>query len=161
MTIIEMILEKGPLLTKRENGDQRRKLWAVWGQQMPPNGVMTFRGKQGRKPRILAGLSIFPRVLPHQAVPTPWDPALRAFLLPGVLGLTQNSMDYEDQTIPSAPKRIKWASNSQKFNQNTTYSRSHSCLTFDLGWVVLSPCGSGQTKMVLRERKMKQLYSEK
>lgn len=91
---------------------------------MPPNGVMTSRGKQGRKPRIPAGLSIFPRVLPHQAVPTPWDPALRAFLLPGILGLTQNSMDHEGQTIPSAPKRIKRASNSQKFNQNTKYSRT-------------------------------------
>lgn len=100
----------------------------------------------------------FPRVLPHQAVPTPWDPALRASLLPGILGLTQNSMDHEGQTIPSVPKRIKWASNSQKFNQNTKYSRTWLPHLWS-GLAVLSPFRSGQTKLVFRERKMKQLYS--
>ena len=89
------------------------------GRLMAPNEVMTSRGKQVRKLRMPAGPSIFPRVLPNQAKPIPWDPALRALLLPGVLRLTQNSGDPEGQTIPSVPKRITWASNSKEFNQNT------------------------------------------
>lgn len=125
---------------------------------MPPNGVMTSRGKQGRKSRITAGLSIFPGFFlakPCQHLGT--QPS----------GLLCSLGFWDSLRIPwimkaglSASKRIKCVSNSQNFNQNTKYSRAWLPHLWS-GMVVWSPCGSDQTKLVFREREMKQIYSEK
>lgn len=108
-----------------------------------------MRGKQGRKPRIPAGLSVFPRVLPNQAMLTPCDSALRAFLLPGVLGLRIPGAGRPDYTISS-----------KEFNQNTKDSRTWLHHLWS-GVAIVSPCGSGQTQLINRERKMKQLFRDK
>lgn len=88
------------------------------------------------------------------------DPVLRASLLPEVLGLAQNSRDPEGQTIPSASKGVKWASNSKKFNENTKDSRSWLHHLWS-GVALLGSCGSGQKELVFKERKLKWLSREK
>lgn len=64
-----------------------------------PSGVMTLRRKTGRKPRAPADLSIFPRFFLTKS--RQYVGAQPSELLPGVLGLADNSKDPEGQTIPS------------------------------------------------------------